>query len=119
MPMVEVKINGHKFNLLLDTGAPEVFFDQEKKHLIAEVLSDLKPAKTVTASPEQEDIEKGILNAFQVGNLDFGPSEIWLADISGIKRRMGEMDGVIGYAILSQYRTVVNWSNWSLLFLED
>lgn len=119
LPMIEIHVNGHPFNMLLDTGASMFLLDIDHKDLVIDQVTDLVEEEMASASPVKIPVETGKLAGFEIAGLAFGESEIKLSDLGMIKKHFKGVDGIVGYPILSQYRTVINWSNSTLLFLED
>lgn len=119
LPVVDIEIGGNGYRFLVDTGAAVVVFDQDKKDQVIDEVSGLHARKMSSASPEEADIERGTLSNFKVGELEFGSHTIDFMDLTGMKARFGDFDGIIGYPLLSKYRTIVSWTFRGLLFLAD
>lgn len=119
LPAVDIEIGSNSFRFLVDTGASVVVFDQAKKYRVMDEVSGLYARKMASASPDEADIERGTLSNFKVGELEFGSHTIDFMDLEAMKARFGDFDGIIGYPLLSKYRTIVSWSFRGLLFLAD
>lgn len=118
LPMLDVQVGEHTCKMLLDTGAAMFAYAESQKHKV-EANVDLEGTKQMaSAAPDEATVIKGTLKSFKIKELDFGPSEINYMDLEHLRKRLGDFDGIVGYPILSQYRTVVSWNNHGMLFME-
>ncbi len=118
LPIVELKIAGEPLQFIVDTGCSINCIDRNLMEKIGGAVTGLEEEKLASASPNEIDVLSGTLEGFQVGKLEFGPSEAKYMDLSQMQQRFGHFDGITGYPLLKQYKTVQSWSFSSLFFLE-
>lgn len=118
LPIVELKIAGEPYQFFVDTGCAINCIDQNLKEKIGGAVTGLQEEKLSSASPNEIDVLSGTLEGFQVGGLNFGPSKAKYMDLSQMQARFGHFDGITGYPLLKQYKTVQSWSFSSLYFFE-
>ena len=116
--MIEAEIGDKTYRLLIDTGARMVFFDQNKRDEVASLVTDTFMEDMDSASPDKMRVESGTLAGFRIGELEFGECDITFADLAHMQRSFGDIDGIVGYPILSRYKTVISWSFHKALFLK-
>lgn len=119
LPGIQVRIGGETYTLFVDTGADILCFDKYKQDKIASLVRDHGSRELQSSSPDTLEVERGILEGFSVGKIDFGPAEMTFIDLKHMQERFGDFDGIIGFHLLSKYRTVVSWNSRGLIFLED
>ncbi|MEM0997266.1 MAG: retropepsin-like aspartic protease [Bacteroidota bacterium] len=118
LPVIEVEIAGEKYQLLIDTGSGGMLFDQEKAERIAAVVELGEDDELRGAGGRKLTVSGGQLKEFTLKGIRIADSSISFADISPLVQRLGPFDGIIGYSLLSQVRTVVSWENRHLYLLE-
>lgn len=118
LPMVKVSIGGEEFKMLIDTGASMFVMTEENRERVMTHVEEEGTKMMASASPVEAEVGKGTLKGFKIGDLDFGPCEINFMDLSHMQRGMIPFDGIVGYPVLGQYRTVVSWNYHVLYFLE-
>ena len=120
LPMVKIRIGEEEYKMLIDTGAGMFVMVNENKERVMPHVEDEGTKQMASASPVEQEVGKGVLKGFQIGDLDFGPCEINFMDLSHMQRGFGtDIDGIVGHSVLSQYRTVVCWSYHAMYFLKD
>ncbi len=117
LPLFEATIAGNTYKLILDTGASTLVFDAHKRDLVLAEVADLVSEEMASSSPVKIPIETGVLSGFEVGGLQCGACKINFADLSSLRRRLGEFDGIVGFPLMSKYRTIVTWNGGGLILL--
>ncbi len=119
LAFLELKIGGKPYRFILDTGCSVNCIDHRLKDELAPFLSHLEEDKLKSASPNEFSVLSGTLSGFQIGSLDFGPSEVKLVDLAGMQDRFGPLDGITGHPVFSQHKAVQCWNYSSLIFVGD
>ncbi len=122
---INVTINRKKVNVVIDTGASQSAFDEDK---IAEIISkknkinDLDKLSTGLGS-NTLSVKTTVLKSLKVGKLSLINYNAIVLDMSHInssyeKINMPHITGVIGGDILFNYNAVIDYKNKKLI-LED
>ena len=119
LPCFPCQIGDRTYQLLLDTGASTILLDQNLKEEIASFLADLESTDFQGAGSTVIQVDQGKLTKFTVGNRSFADSKITFSDLSGLQKKIGHFDGIIGADLLSKARVAVSWEKGSMYFLKD
>lgn len=119
LPCFEVRAEGQKLRLLLDTGAWVLALDPRVKESISGGLGHLGMDEITGGTGETVATESGRLKAVEIGDIVLEEVPVMFKDFSEMNARFGPFDGIIGYPLLSRVRTVVSWDRRGLIFLED
>jgi hypothetical protein len=118
---LEVKINGQKVFMLLDTGASRTVFDMET---IKKIHSGIK-------LEENEDRATGlgtntvenfiaVIDKLQIGTIEINDYETGVLDLTHVNDSYHKIDipaiaGVLGSDVLMNYNAVINYSKKTLI----
>ena len=118
--LIEVKINGKKAKMLVDTGASKTVFDikrisaftRKKKFDRNEQLSTGLGTNTMQS-------HNTILKKIEIGGVKINDFEAILLDLSHVnesyeKLDLGNIDGVLGGEILSRHKAEINYGKKQL-----
>lgn len=119
LPRLEVTIAGKPYQFLLDTGAPYLVMHDSHRDGLADELNELRKTDMMGGAGGTIETDSGLLSCFEIGPLKFEDKEVKFMDFSHMQRRFGPFDGIVGYSILEQVRTIVSWDQRALFFLED
>jgi hypothetical protein len=117
LPVINMTMAGKEYQMLLDTGASGIVFDQEKKDELAAVLEEVQEDELQGAGGKKLIVSGGRLTSFEVSGFVVEDSEIKFTDISALQNRLGSFDGIIGYSLLSKARVVVSWEQRHIYIL--
>jgi len=121
-PLVEIKVNGTHYILVLDTGASKTAFDHDKLQqsgagsaiVASERLSTGLGVTNMSSST-------AVINDVQIGDLHIPDFEVAVLDLSAINvayRQLNQPEvlGVLGGDILMKYNAVIDYGQKSLSF---
>ncbi len=120
-PLVEIKVNGTPYILVLDTGASKTAFDHntlEQSGVVAIIASErLSTGLGVTNMSSST----AVIHDIQIGDLHIPNLEVAVLDLSTINvayRQLNhpEVLGVLGGDILVKYNAVIDYGQQTLSF---
>ncbi|MCX6353197.1 MAG: retropepsin-like aspartic protease [Bacteroidetes bacterium] len=119
---VEMEVNEHTVNMLLDTGASRTVFDSSKlKKIIKELALEVNEDRATGLG--SDDVENFITEVKQIkiGKLTITDFQIGVLDLSHVNKSYKRMDirpitGVLGSDILVKYGAIINFAEESLVF---
>ena len=120
-PLLNIKLFGKKFTVVLDTGASKTAFDktllQQANELALITESSILSTGLGTNSMASFT---AVIHDMRIGRLKIPEFEVAVLDLSTINFAYAQMGhpqvlGVIGGDILMQYNAVINYGNRSLL----
>ena len=118
LPVVDVTIGGNEYQMLLDTGASGIVFDQNHKDALGSVVEGIEEDELQGAGGKKTAVSGGNLTSFEIGEFKVEDSDIKFTDISPLQKRLGAFDGIFGYSFLSKANVVVSWEQRHLYILE-
>ena len=121
-PLVEIKVNGTPYILVLDTGASKTAFDHD-------ILQQSGAGSTIMASERLStglgitnmNSSTAIISDIKIGDLQISNFEVAVLDLSTINiayRQLNQPEvlGVLGGDILVKYNAVIDYGNKELRF---
>lgn len=107
--MIEGKINGRKLKFVFDTGAEVNVLDDAVPGKVLELFS-LTTRKVISGSTAAKlEVLNGQISAFELGSVTFEDQPFIIADLSHLQLAYGiNIDGILGYDIISGSRIVLN-----------
>lgn len=119
-PLVEVRINGSPYILVLDTGASKTAFDHnilEESGALIMASERLSTGLGVTNMSSS----MAVINDIQIGDLHISDFEVAVLDLSAINVAYRQLDhpevlGVLGGDILVKYDAVIDYGRQTLSF---
>lgn len=115
IPVVDVEIGGRTSRFGIDSGAEGNVVNERLFAEIREQLRDISGEETMGAGGHIQKTERGITDAFRIGNKTFGGMPVIAADLSNLS---GKYDGLIGYEVLSRQKTLISFQRSELIFIE-
>jgi hypothetical protein len=119
IPVIEVLVDNQKLALGIDSGAEtnildETLYSQFKSVTKKQVTEDL-----IGADNETKTIVKGTLKKMTIGGNTFKNLATGYSDVSHLNNAYKlNVDGLIGYPILSNQLTVLSYARNELIFIE-
>jgi hypothetical protein len=119
-PLIEIKVNGTPYILVLDTGASKTAFDHD---LLGQSGAAITASERLSTGLGVTNMNSSIamIDDIQIGNLHIHDFEVAVLDLSTINiayRQLNhpEVLGVLGGDILVKYQAVIDYSNKVLIF---
>lgn len=120
LPVVEATIDGHTYSLGLDCGAQTNLLDPAAA---ARLTSKLRHREQVTvrgADAAGRTATTGSIPRLTLagGQLKFRRQATTFADVGYLSRSLATvpLQGLLGYPLLSQYRTTIDYVHWEAVF---
>ncbi|AMR27597.1 hypothetical protein A0257_11145 [Hymenobacter psoromatis] len=121
LPVVALTVAGQTFAVGVDCGAQTNLLDQQYAAALAPQLSQPATSRVSGADAASRPVVSGELRAVRLaGPLVFHHQQTVFADISHLNQnpRRARLQGLVGYPLLSQYRTTIDYVNKQLEFRE-
>jgi predicted aspartyl protease len=119
LPLLQAMVGEHEFHFLLDTGCAGLVMHDARREILDEVVEWGEDDEVQGAGGLKVTASTGVLNSYSVGGIEFRDTTVKVSNLAHLQNRIGPFDGIIGYPLLSQKRTVVSWEQRRLFFLED
>ena len=119
-PLVEIKINGTPYIVVLDTGASKTAFDHDTLEQSGTAIVASERLSTGLGATNMSS-STAVINDVQIGDLHIPNFEVAVLDLSAINVAYRQLDhpevlGVLGGDILVKYNTVIDYGKQSLSF---
>jgi len=121
-PLLNIKIFGKSFTVVLDTGASKTAFDKELL-LKASEKASLNASDKLSTGLGTNTMESftAIIHDMRIGKLKIPEFEVAVLDLSTINIAYGQMGhpqvlGVLGGDILMKYKAVINYGKETVKF---
>jgi predicted aspartyl protease len=113
--VLETVVNGEgPYRFVLDTGASLTMISPE----LAKKL-DVKPEKSEKAvgAGGRLEIHFGTVKSLKIGETQLAGTKIGIMDLTGIRKATEtEIDGIIGYNVLKNFRVVIDYPKGTVAF---
>lgn len=111
LPLIEAELAGQTFTWGLDTGAGVNLFDVSTAQRIGLQTTDQRSAITTIGQPCEKGKAGLFRAALQLGELQTTPMNTLCKDLRELNRQLPgpRIDGILGFAFLSQQRTAINF----------
>jgi len=119
LPAFEATVGDQKLRLLLDTGCSDLVMDRSRLDSLSEWVQGMEKSELVGAGGNKSESLEGHLDHLKVDVHQLDRVPVGFADLSGLKARIGDFDGIIGYPLLSRLGTVVCWERKRFYFLKS
>ncbi|EOX8394023.1 hypothetical protein [Salmonella enterica] len=101
--ILDVEQSGHKYHMILDTGASVSVVWSER-------LKSREPASCLLVDPEMDN--KGCeATRFETKSKDGNPEQLWAVVVAGNFEHMGNIDGLIGNNFLKERKIFIDFKN--------
>ena len=118
IPVIVGYINGKKYSLGLDCGSESSLFDIKLKDELKANFSKLETDSLLGANKNIVETLSGKLNSLKIGGVNFKKTKTIFSSISHLNDAYKiKLDGIIGYAILSNQPTLISYVNKKVVFL--
>lgn len=121
LPVVALTVGGQTFAVAVDCGAQTNLLDQQYAATLVPQLRRPATSRVSGADAASRTVASGELRAVRLaGPLVFRHQQTVFADISHLNQspRRAHLQGLVGYPLLSQYRTTIDYVNKQLEFRE-
>ncbi|MBN2281547.1 MAG: aspartyl protease family protein [Candidatus Marinimicrobia bacterium] len=119
LPVIKALAGDKRITLGIDTGAARTLIDLKTIDKISYEIDDVKKQQLVGIDNQNLMITSGVITRLKIGDLNFNKMEILIQDISHINDFIStRVDGLIGYNILKNYRTLISYSNKKIVLVE-
>lgn len=119
-PLLEIRLFGHNYTVVLDTGASKTAFDKNLLQANDDLL--ILASDKLSTGLGTNDMESftAIIPDLQIGELQVPPFEVAVLDLSAINiayRQLNhpEILGVLGGDILMKYKAVIDYGKRKLI----
>lgn len=119
LPVVALTVAGQTFDVAVDCGAQTNLLDQQYAAALAPQLRKPDTSRMSGADAASRTVTSGQLRAVRLaGPLVFRHQQTVFADISHLNQNpnRAHLQGLVGYPLLSQYRTTIDYVNKQLEF---
>lgn len=111
IPLFEASVSGQTMTFGLDSGASTNLLSEDRYEELSGSLSSIRETDLTGADGRKEIVMKGTLDKLTIAEVDFDTTPTAFKDISNLKQAYGkELDGLVGYEILSREVTMVSYS---------
>ena len=122
-PLVEIKVNGTSYILVLDTGASKTAFDHNLLEQSGALIMASERLSTGLGVTNMTSFT-AVINDIQIGDLHISDFEVAVLDLSTINIAYRQLDhpevlGVLGGDILVKYNAVIDYGKQTLTFQID
>jgi hypothetical protein len=119
IPVVKALAGNKRILLGVDTGAAKTLIDKKTIDIIHYEMKDLSEKTLVGIDNKDQIIGSGKIRKITVGDNDYHNIEILIKDLSHINDNISnKVDGLIGYDILKQHKTLISYKNQKFVFIE-
>ena len=119
LPVVALTVGGQRFDVGVDCGAQTNLLGQQYAAALAPQLRRPATSRVSGADAASRTVAGGELRAVRLaGPLVFHHQQTVFADIASLNQnpRRARLQGLVGYPLLSQYRTTIDYVNKQLEF---
>jgi len=119
LPVVAMTVSGQTFQVGVDCGAQANLLDQQYQAGLARVLRKASTARLSGADATARTVATARLPEVQLaGPLVFRKQATVFADLAHLNQNPNRapLQGLVGYPLLSQYRTTIDYVNKELIF---
>ena len=119
LPVVPLTVAGQAFTVAVDCGAQTNLFDQQYAAALGPALRKPTTSRVSGADSASRTVTSGQFRAVRLaGPLVFRHQQTVFADIAHLNQNptRAHLQGLVGYPLLSQYRTTIDYVNKQLEF---
>lgn len=119
IPFVEGKIGGMEVDLGVDCGVSVNLLDIVLFDKLKGDLTNITTTELTGASEQKADVQEATVKSLTIGKKLFGNTSAVFNDMNHLNARWeNKIDGLIGYEILSNQKTLVSIRNKKIVFIE-
>ncbi|RKE94805.1 retroviral-like aspartic protease family protein [Ichthyenterobacterium magnum] len=117
IPVVDVVINNTTYALGIDSGAEANLIDVKHFEVLKKHLKKRHADKLSGADKNVQKVEKGEIKRFYIGSKKYKKLNTIFSDISHLNEGYNlNIDGLLGYEILSKQKTLLSYKRRELVF---
>ncbi|MFP4548704.1 MAG: aspartyl protease family protein [Fidelibacterota bacterium] len=119
IPVVQAKAGDKKIRLGIDTGAARTLLDKNATDVIHYEFQDFGSRDLVGVENKSEKTTSGKIRQISIGAKKYNNIEVLIKDLSHLNDNINEhIDGLIGYDILGQQKTLISYKNKKFVFID-
>ncbi len=119
IPVIEAKINETILKFGIDCGAESNLIDDDLFQILKKSTSKIKTDELIGADNNVKEVIKGRISKMTIGDKLFEKLNTSFSDISHLNKAYQlNLDGLIGYPILSQQKTLISYRRKELIFID-
>jgi tetratricopeptide (TPR) repeat protein len=115
LPMINIEVNGHSFEFILDTGGNRLYLDEGAAEEAAIEAFTSVTARYAFTGGETIDQPLGVANSIRFENLEVRNVP---TDVIPLAKQGVQADGIIGTQILKQFLTSIDYELGQIIFRE-
>lgn len=111
VPFVEVKANGKKLQMSLDTGASANVIDSKEMQHLDSHFSQVIEKSMASFGANEVSVKSLTIEKLKVGNTTCPPMKTLFASLDHLNQNQWglKVDGILGYEFLSNFRVAINF----------
>jgi len=119
IPVVKVKVGKVEFNFGLDCGASSNLLDEKYYVSFKKYISKNEKTDVSGAGETKNNVDAGNLKEMTIGKKKFKSTRTVFNDMSHLNTAYNvQLDGLVGYEILSKQKILLSFQNKKLLFID-
>jgi len=119
IPIIEAEINKQLFKFGIDSGAETNLMDDSTFDAVKKAAEAIEIDEIIGADDNKKEVTKTDIKAMKIGNKIFKKIDTSFSDISHLNEGYKlNLDGLIGYPILSQQQTLISFARKELIFIK-
>lgn len=119
IPVIKVKIGNKVLNLGIDSGAESNLIDDDLFTSLRKDFHSIKKEELIGADNNAKEVQKAKVNKMEIGEYTFKNSPTLFSDISHLNKGYKvQLDGLIGYPILSKHKVLLSFNRTEIIFIE-
>lgn len=117
IPVIKAKAGEKWIELGLDTGSARTVLDKNTLKIVHYELSNTSEQKIIGIANKNVTISGAKIRNLKIGNCNFPQMNILINDLSHLQKN-GQIDGLIGYDLFSQYKSLISYKNNILVLIK-
>ena len=119
IPILSAVVENDTLSLGLDCGAESNLLSSSIFDALKPQLDDITQDALIGIGSEKNMVQKGSIKNMSIGGVDFKSTRTVFSDISHLNEGYQlQLDGLIGYEILSRQKTLLSYARKMLTFLK-
>ncbi len=113
LPMIQLEVNGHTANCVLDTGAPDLVLDPRFATQAGMTITGGKPG--VFAGGRSAQVRESVASIVKAGSITLRNMHVGILPSPGELYKNHHIDGTVGTVFLSRFLATIDYPNHRLL----
>lgn len=119
VPVVKVQIDNEPYYFGIDTGAESNLISDNLFTSLQKFTSDIMIEELLGADNIVKKVKKGKIESMKIGSKSFKYMTTLFSDISHLNKSYNlQLDGLLGYELLSEQKTLISYARKELVFIE-